>query len=119
MIDEKNTVCCVFCNGTERNYQPDNNVVRIICTNCFHKLCSMPQSKIQEVYRMAIEKGYPAKAEALKPYLEEKEHVPKTDKFRRGVDRKRIVHKIRPRDKPKNRPKPKAGELDQRRVEMR
>ncbi len=98
---------CLFCNGTEKNYQPD---CEFVCSGCVQLLLDADQDDLQRAYnkatnrkyvnedhRMACEKEYLQKAKAISMFLIEREtDVRKAKKLERNLGRKRSVRNPRP-----------------------
>ena len=108
-------------NGEKVIFRHDKSVSFFVCSNCFQRLMQAPQSKIIEAYHLAIEKGYPEKAEMLLRFIDEESEEfndSKTRETRSNMGRKRSVRKTRP---PRNKfwPKQTIIPLDSRRPEIR
>ena len=83
---------CLFCNGQEPNYKPGPDV-DFICSRCVQLLLGVDQDDLKKAHAKAIEKGYPGKAKAIESFLigeTNEQRKPKTKKYRRHSNRKRI-----------------------------
>jgi hypothetical protein len=88
-------MCCLFCNGQEKNYKPEPNK-DFICGSCVQLLLGAEQDDLKRAHAKAIKKGYLSKARAIESFLIEDEiNVRKTKKFKRNMVRKRPLRKIR------------------------
>jgi len=89
-------MCCLFCNGKEKNYKP-SQCVEFVCSRCVLLLANADQDDLKLAYQKAVSKKFMRKAEALKMFIisEEKDGKrPKTKKHRRHFNRSRINRTI-------------------------
>jgi len=88
-------VLCLFCKGEELNYKPCPGI-DFICSHCVQLFLGVEQNDLKKTHTKAIEKGYPDKAMATESFLDEGEYYGKTTKFKRNMERKRPLRKVRP-----------------------
>lgn len=88
---------CLWCNGPEpcKHYKPGKDM-DFVCSSCVQLLLGCSQDKLAELQKACLAKGYDQKVEALKSFIGELEHVPKTRKIRSGMVREGPVRPIRP-----------------------
>ena len=109
---------CTFCYREEPGYSPGRDVSAIICSDCTIRLAGASEDALIRTYRLAVEKGYTDKAEALKSFLPNREVIVdgKTYKARSDMDRKRSVRKVK-LDRRRKRSKPTVERMGKRRSE--
>ena len=96
---------CIFClreelsrcDGKLRRYKLQKGVTSLVCSACIQIFLQMPQDKLIEARRLAIEKGYLDKASWLESFIDkEKVNVRETGKTRPNLVRERLMRKARP-----------------------
>ena len=65
-------ICCLFCDGQEKNYMPMAGI-DFICGSCVQLLLGAEQDDLKRAHAKAISKGYTNKARAIESFLEDKE----------------------------------------------
>ena len=97
---------CLFCNGAEKNYQPD---CEFVCSGCVQLLLDADQDDLQRAYKKATNFKYAnedhrkscegeflRKARAIAMFLIEREtNDRKAKKLKRDMARKRPVRNLR------------------------
>ena len=107
-------MCCLFCNGQERNYKPDPGV-EFICGTCVQLFLGASEEELSRAYQKALDKiAYwkeivretPAAADILESFERKKTAIrmfwkggdksAKTKRPKPNLARKRAVRKTRP-----------------------
>ncbi|HUU26284.1 MAG TPA: hypothetical protein VM123_00595 [archaeon] len=101
---------CALCGEVEvafnfftRKRQPvkvPEDTRRIVCSRCVQILLVQPKEELERCYQLALQKGFPEKAAAIKSFFKgEEDRVPKTKYSRSRLGRKRFMRKTRPAGK--------------------
>ena len=89
---------CLFCNGTERNYEPPSDT-KFICGSCLQLLLRVDNQDLKRGYAKALNFGYLRKARAIETFLTEviynEQRKPKSKKCGRYSNRTGIVKSVR------------------------
>jgi len=83
------TNLCLFCNGEEPGYKPEQ-WIEFICGDCTQRMLAADQEDLKRAHVKATGKGYPGKALVIALFLT-KETEDGIRPVRRNTDRKRIV----------------------------
>jgi len=87
---------CLFCDRIEKDCKPAKGI-DYICSNCVLLLANANQDDLKRTYFKAEAKGLENKVSALKSFIIEDEiNDRKTKNFKRDMERKRPLRKVRP-----------------------
>ena len=87
---------CLFCNGIEKNYKPDQHI-DYICGLCVVLLADADQDDLKKSYKKALDKGDLRKASALESFIIPEEiHANRpTKSIERNINRERVARPVR------------------------
>lgn len=101
---------CIYCNREEPGYTPSKDATAIVCSDCTMRLASSSQEQLVKLHKLAVEKGYTEKADALERMINSKGHLHGRKTGKTGTDTKRRtpLRMAKPADSTKRREKQAA-----------
>jgi len=90
------TNLCLFCNGEEPGYKPEQ-WIEFICGSCVQLFLAAAPDQVRAAHKKAVDGGYLNKANALEMFFKEGiEDEQETGKVRPDMERERPVRAVRP-----------------------